>query len=220
MAAQTLDFALRCNSLACRAALTERAVVTTCSHIFCLSCADKLGLSVSLAVNAHRLCPACQSPLTNADDAVATALNPAEDYKTSVLSGLDPNTVMECAGRALAFWTYQVTQEIFYQEYLGKGLTEKYGALSKQMDKVVHDANLEISSLQARLQDTQLAHDQALKKNQELIELYRDKCRKHTQVTNLYNILKGRAMRSQIQTAATDQLSHTLATSVPRMSRA
>jgi E3 ubiquitin-protein ligase CCNP1IP1 len=39
-------------------------------------------------------------------------LQPTEDYKTSVLSGLDPTTIMECAGRGLAFWAYQTTQEM------------------------------------------------------------------------------------------------------------
>jgi E3 ubiquitin-protein ligase CCNP1IP1 len=42
-----------------------------------------------------------------------TILNPTEDYKTSVLSGLDPNTIMECAGRALLFWSYQTNQEMY-----------------------------------------------------------------------------------------------------------
>ncbi|KAK2754791.1 hypothetical protein FQN54_006684 [Arachnomyces sp. PD_36] len=206
--AQALDFYLRCNSLKCRTVLNERAVVTTCSHIFCLQCADQLGLSRPTA--ADRCCPACHASLLNPDDAVSTILNPTEDYKTSVLSGLDPNTIMECAGRALAFWTYQTTQEVFYQEYLGKTLTEKYGTLSTQMDKVVHDANTEISSLQARISDMQLGQDQLHKKNQELVEMYREKSKKHTQVTNLYNLLKSRAMRSQIQSAASDSVAHTL----------
>lgn len=79
-------------------------------HIFCHGCADSLGLSRPTTSN--RLCPACQTALLNPDDAVSTILNPTEDYKTSVLSGLDPNTIMECAGRALAFWAYQSTQEM------------------------------------------------------------------------------------------------------------
>ncbi|KAJ6010897.1 cyclin [Penicillium sp. IBT 35674x] len=107
-----MDFHLRCNSLKCRALLNERAVVTTCSarHIFCVGCADGLGLSHPTADD--RRCPACSTVLSNPDDAVSTSLNPTEDYKTSVLSGLDPNTVMECAGRALGFWAYQSTQEM------------------------------------------------------------------------------------------------------------
>jgi E3 ubiquitin-protein ligase CCNP1IP1 len=79
-------------------------------HIFCHGCAETLGLSRPTTSN--RLCPACQTVLLNPDDAVSTILNPTEDYKTSVLSGLDPNTIMECAGRALAFWAYQSTQEM------------------------------------------------------------------------------------------------------------
>ncbi|RAH57672.1 cyclin [Aspergillus piperis CBS 112811] len=204
-----MDFYLRCNSLKCREQLKERAVVTTCSHIFCLHCAGSLGLSHPTAN--ERICPACQTVLVNPDDAVATALNPTEDYKTSVLSGLDPNTIMECAGRALLFWTYQTTQEIFYQEYLAKTLTEKYTNLNTQMDKVIHNANSEISALQARISaDMQTAQDQLRKKNQELVDMYREKCKKFTQMTNLYNILKSRAMRSQMQTAATDTVSQAL----------
>lgn len=79
-------------------------------HIFCVGCADGLGLSHPTADD--RRCPACSTVLSNPDDAVSTILNPTEDYKTSVLSGLDPNTVMECAGRALGFWAYQSTQEM------------------------------------------------------------------------------------------------------------
>ena len=51
--------------------------------------------------------------LPNPDDVVSTQLNPTEDYKTSVLSGLNPSIIMECAGRGLSFWTYQSTQEMY-----------------------------------------------------------------------------------------------------------
>ncbi|PLB47515.1 cyclin [Aspergillus steynii IBT 23096] len=205
-----MDFHLRCNSLKCRSPLKERAVVTTCSHIFCLKCADTLGLSHPTTNERH--CPACHTLLVNPDDAVATVLNPTEDYKTSVLSGLDPNTIMECAGRALLFWTYQTTQEIVYQEFLAKTLTDKYATINTHMDKVIHNANTEISSLQTRLSDMQASQEQLQKKNQELVDLYRDKCKKLTQITNLYNLLKSRAMRSQMQTAASDTVSSALNT--------
>jgi E3 ubiquitin-protein ligase CCNP1IP1 len=62
----------------------------------------------------------------------------------------------------------------------------------------------------------QLTQDQLQKKNEEVIEMYQEKCKKHTQMTNLYNLLKSRAMRSQIQTAASDSVSQTLQ-SLPRM---
>lgn len=85
-------------------------LITGFSHIFCIACSELLGLSASSGNN--RLCPACQTSLPNPDDAVSTKLNPTEDYKTSVLSGLAPGTIMECAGRGLAFWSYQSMQEM------------------------------------------------------------------------------------------------------------
>jgi len=105
-----MDSILRCNDLKCRTQLNEQAVVTTCSHIFCLPCSDRLGLTHPEADS--RACPACHTALGNPDDAVVAHLNPTEDYKTSVLSGLSPTLITECAGRALAFFTYQTTQEM------------------------------------------------------------------------------------------------------------
>ena len=56
----------------------------------------------------------------------------------------------------------------------------------------------------------QVAQEQLQKKNQELFEMYRDKSKKFTQITNLYNLLKSRAMKSQMQTAASDSVSQAL----------
>ncbi|KAF2813430.1 uncharacterized protein BDZ99DRAFT_382046 [Mytilinidion resinicola] len=145
-----MDYTLRCNSLKCRTQLNDRAVVTTCSHVFCIRCSDSLGLSSSAGI--ARTCPACSTQLSNPDDAVVAQLNPTEDYKTSILSGLSPNIIMECASRGLAFYSYQTSQEIVYQEYLAKTLTENYGNLSQQMDKLILEANSEIKTLQEKLQ--------------------------------------------------------------------
>lgn len=80
------------------------------SHLYCLDCATSSGLTGQAPD--QRVCPACRSHLPNPDDAVVTDLNPSEDYKTSILSGLSPNIIMECAGRALSFWAYQMTQDM------------------------------------------------------------------------------------------------------------
>lgn len=74
---------------------------------------------------------------------------------------------MECAGRGLAFWSYQSTQEMYvncqecrqhsadtvsvYQEYLAKTLKDKYSSLNIQVDKVVNDANAELEILHQKL---------------------------------------------------------------------
>ena len=83
------------------------------SHVFCNPCSDELGLTAP--AGGSRACPACRTLLSQPDDAVSTSLHPTEDYKTSVLSGLSPSTIMECAGRGLAFWSYQSTQEMYVE---------------------------------------------------------------------------------------------------------
>ena len=60
--------------------------------------------------------------------------------------------IIECASRALAFHSYQTSQEIIYQEHLAKGLTDKYNVLSQQMDQLIHDANAQIKALQEKVQ--------------------------------------------------------------------
>jgi E3 ubiquitin-protein ligase CCNP1IP1 len=163
-----MEHALTCNNLKCRRELVDRALVTTCrfvchittalclsddfrySHIFCLECAQRLG--VTGQENGPRAtCPACNCQLNSPDDAAISNLNPSEEYKTSVLSGLSPNVIMECAGRALSFWAYQTTQDIFYQQYLYKTLTDKYSNLSLRLEKTVNDANSEIEALQQKM---------------------------------------------------------------------
>ena len=38
-----------------------------------------------------------------------------------------------------------------YQEYLAKSLTDKYNNLGTQMDKIIHDANAEIDTLNQKI---------------------------------------------------------------------
>jgi E3 ubiquitin-protein ligase CCNP1IP1 len=85
-----------------------------------------------------------------------------------VLSGLSPNIIMECSGRALSFWAYQTTQEMYallrlkqrheltnltsvYQEFASRSLTEKYTTLTTQMEKIINEANAEMSDLRNKM---------------------------------------------------------------------
>ncbi|KAF4496887.1 E3 ubiquitin- ligase CCNB1IP1 [Fusarium agapanthi] len=206
-----MEHALTCNNLKCRRELSERALVTTCSHIFCMDCAQRLGVNGQEA-DRRNTCPACHSQLTNPDDAVITNLNPSEDYKTSVLSGLSPNVIMECAGRALSFWAYQTTQDIYYQQYLYKTLTEKYSGLSVRLEKTVNDANSEIEGLHHKLSSLAADQDALRRKNDEISRAYKDKSRKVMQLQELYEKVKRKAELGQIQRAASDAVDSTLQT--------
>lgn len=80
-----------------------------------------------------------------------TNLNPSEDYKSIVLCGLSPSAIMECAGRALGFWTYQTSASISFEQHVSKALNDKYNNLSLHLEKTVNEANSEIESLQHKI---------------------------------------------------------------------
>ncbi|KAM0628106.1 hypothetical protein ACHAPW_007534 [Verticillium nonalfalfae] len=148
-----MEHSLKCNVLKCRQEITDRALVTTCSN------------------------------LGNPDDAVIAILSPSEDYKTSVLSGLSPNIIMECAE---------------------KTLTDKYKALDMHLDKTVNEANAEIESIQGQLKDLALQNDAMRRKYDELGQAFKDKSRRLLQTQELYDRVKRRAEMGQMQAAACD----------------
>ncbi|KAI0053090.1 hypothetical protein FA95DRAFT_1066868 [Auriscalpium vulgare] len=135
-----MDSDLRCNRLTCRQALSDKAVVTTCCHIFCVNCANEL-------FNAARLCPACETSLVEPDDIVLCSLHPTNDYKTSVLSGLSPGIILEICSRAVSFWQYQMQQENSFQHAVVRNVNDKNSQLQKQLDSVIREANGEINLL-------------------------------------------------------------------------
>ncbi|KAI2628933.1 hypothetical protein GGS21DRAFT_526603 [Xylaria nigripes] len=204
-----MEHTLRCNVLKCRNELGDRALVTTCYHIFCGDCATRLGLA-NQARDKPTACPACGTHLTNPDDAVVTNLNPSEDYKTSVLSGLNPNVIVDCASRALSFWAYQVTQEIIYQQHMSKTLTDKYASLNVHLDKVVNEANAEITNCHNKLTSVETDRDDLRRKYDELLLVCKQKNRKLLQTQELYDKLKRKAMLGQVQDAAEDAVESTL----------
>ncbi|KAI1156689.1 hypothetical protein F4825DRAFT_458875 [Nemania diffusa] len=204
-----MEHTLQCNVLKCRKELGDRALVTTCYHIFCGDCANRFGLT-SQRHNEPTACPACGTHLVNPDDAVIANLKPSEDYKTSVLSGLSPNVIIDCASRALSFWAYQVTQEIIFQQHMSKTLTEKYSNLNVHLDKLVNEANAEISNCHNKLQGAEMDRDELRRKYEELLQTCKEKNRKLLQTQELYDKLKRKAMLGQVQDAAEDAVESTL----------
>ncbi|CAI6248047.1 unnamed protein product [Periconia digitata] len=198
-----MDYTLRCNQLKCRVELRDRAIVTTCSHIFCIQCGDTTGFSRS--DTATRACLACSTLLANQDDVVIADLNPSEEYKTCILSGLNPAAIMDCASRGLSFFSYQTSQEILYQDHLAKSLTDRYSTLNQQMDQLVHDANAQIKILQDKIQNLQMERSDLEKKNHELGEAFREKSVNQQKIQKMYQQLKAQVMATQVVDAAGDE---------------
>ncbi|TPX58974.1 hypothetical protein PhCBS80983_g02812 [Powellomyces hirtus] len=190
-----METELRCNNVQCRKGLgnNARACVTTCSHIFCVECAEK-------AFNTALICPACESSLTERDDIVFTELNPSEDYKSSVLAGLRPEVIIEIAGRGLSFWVYQTTQEACFQEMIYKNLSEKYSQLERQVQSIIREANQEIQGKSKSITALQKAQEAEKLRNHELAEQYAEKGRQFQKLQLMYDKLKRRSISQQTPT--------------------
>ncbi|KAF9780288.1 hypothetical protein BJ322DRAFT_328887 [Thelephora terrestris] len=182
-----MDIELRCNQQPCRKPVTDKAVVTTCSHIFCLDCANAL-------FGAARLCPACETSLTEPDDVVVCSLNPTNDYKTSVLSGLSPSLILEICSRALSFWQYQIHQENSYQQSVLKYANEKNAHLQKQLDNVIREANGELNLLNSKLQALERDVELEKRKNRDLQETSRERDKEYQKLKTQYDRMKRKAL--------------------------
>ncbi|GAB7346314.1 hypothetical protein MBLNU457_5034t1 [Dothideomycetes sp. NU457] len=149
-----------------------------------------------------RICPACDTHLINPDDAVLTTLRPSEDYKTSVLSGLSPAVIMECASRGMAFFQYQITQELVYQEHMTRALTERYTQLNTQLDNIRNEANTEINDLKNQLVASQHDRKGLAERNAELVHAYKEKVSAQQQLRQQYQELKNRVNAVAVEDAA------------------
>ncbi|KAM0418590.1 hypothetical protein ACHAPT_012489 [Fusarium lateritium] len=208
VSAGDMEQALICNNLQCRREVKETALVTTCSHLFCMECAERLGITEE--AERRNTCPACQSQFNHNDDAVVANLNPGEEYKMTILSGLSPQVIMECASRALSFWVYQNTQSTYYQQHSYKVMADKLSALGIQYDKIMSDANTEIQGLEHKLSEMTAEQETLRRKNDEIIQALKEKSNKVLQLQELYDKVKRQAELSQIQKAASDAVDLTV----------
>ncbi|KAJ4323182.1 hypothetical protein N0V84_004445 [Fusarium piperis] len=182
------------------------------SHIFCMECAERLGVT-GQETERRNICPACHTQLNNPDEAVIANLSPSEEYKTTVLSGLSPNIVMECARRALSFWAYQTAQDMYYQRQLYRTLADKYSDLNIRLEKNMNDSSSEIEELQRKLTGMAAEQDALRRENEEISQSCGEKSRHLLQLQELYDKVKRKAELSQIQKAASDAVASTLETS-------
>ncbi|KAH9030164.1 hypothetical protein EDB85DRAFT_2074361 [Lactarius pseudohatsudake] len=170
-----MDFDFRCNRLSCRKSLTEKAVVSHRTnrirllwdvdrHYLLVDCANEL-------FSASRLCPGavhtCLKPVSS--------LHPSNDYKTSVLSGLNPATILEICSRAISFWQYQIHQENSFQHAVVRSVNDKNAQLQKQLENLVREADSEINLLSGKLSDLERDLDLERRKNRDLQESSRER---------------------------------------------
>ncbi|OIW32529.1 hypothetical protein CONLIGDRAFT_273406 [Coniochaeta ligniaria NRRL 30616] len=195
-----MDRNLVCNVVSCHAELKDEVFVTNCSHIFCCDCAVRGGLT-SDDPN-QRICPACRTHLPRQSEVFQNFLNPAEDWKSCVLGGMSPSIIMECAGKALSFWAYQMTMEMAFLEGGSRRLAAEHELMRSNYEEKLSGQKMALDR-QAKQAESQSAEIEALQQEiQNLSSALREKSRKLTQTEELYQKIKRKKMLEEIEQSA------------------
>ena len=92
-----------------------------------------------------------------------------------ILTGQRPEVINEIASRAIAFWSYQVSQEHRIQEIISKKLQDNLSHAEKLLNSVTTQAKNEIEQLREQLSKSIKNLELEKKKNQELADQYGEK---------------------------------------------
>ncbi|KAI7893452.1 uncharacterized protein EV154DRAFT_502121 [Mucor mucedo] len=185
---------IHCNVVKCRKPLSaeQRACVTSCSHVFCESCANS-------SFSKELICPACHTTLSEgSDDIIITQLNPTEEYKSSVLAGLKPDIILDVCARAIAFYEYQTSQELAFRAVIQKSTQEKYNELRNKSELMQRDL---IHMIKAIIND----YETEKKKSQQIYSKLEDKTKQFQKLQTMYERLKRKTVGPNIQSTFTNQ---------------
>ncbi|XP_069120390.1 E3 ubiquitin-protein ligase CCNB1IP1-like [Argopecten irradians] len=178
-----MDGELICNYKKCRKRLNSFAWVTSCSHIFC----DDDG---GREFNKSYTCPACENTLSGKFDIIRIDLQPNEQYRSMVLAGQKPETIMEICTRALSFWTYQAHQERTYQEYVASKAKERAVQLEQYYEQIVSHTQRELTSLKTQLSASKKELESTKMKHSEISDKLMERNRQYQKLQSLYDAMR------------------------------
>ncbi|KZO98027.1 hypothetical protein CALVIDRAFT_51396 [Calocera viscosa TUFC12733] len=131
------------------------------------------------------------------------SLRPTNDYKTTVLAGLNPVTILEICGRAISFWNYQVSQENSFQHAMFKNANEKMAQMQKHLDNVIREANGQISLLQDKVGGLERELELERRRAFDLQEVSRERDKDYQKLKTQLDKYKRKAVLSQNTAMAT-----------------
>ncbi|XP_057182920.1 E3 ubiquitin-protein ligase CCNB1IP1 [Triplophysa rosa] len=196
------EYTLLCNFHKCRVKLSGFAWVTACSHVFC----DQHGSDEFSRTPA--ICPACSSVLSGKLDVLRTELVPSEQYKSMVLVGLPPETILDISHKALTFWTYQVNQERLLMEFN----LSRAGGQVVQMEKFLTQQNqsreLELNALKGEIASLKKMLEEYKQKYREVLDRLNERNRQYQKLQGLFESMQ----MHTLGTGEKDTMSHPFTT--------
>ncbi|KAF8795955.1 E3 ubiquitin-protein ligase CCNB1IP1 like protein [Argiope bruennichi] len=107
-----------------------------------------------------------------------------------VLAGQRPEIIFEICSRAISFWTYQVHQEIMFQEYVSTKIKERSQQLEKYYENIFQKTRNELDNIKQQLESTRHELEISKKKSAELAEKLKERIRQHEKLQYLYEALR------------------------------
>ncbi|KAG8232135.1 hypothetical protein J437_LFUL012144 [Ladona fulva] len=169
------DADLVCNFKRCRKRLTSMIWVTSCSHAFC----EDDGAREFSRDPENNTCPACSTPLAAKYDIVKTNLNPTEQFKSMVLAGLRPETILDIATRAISFWSYQVHQERLFQETAASKIRDRQHQIEEFYESNITQLKTEVAGLKRQLDNAKKELENQTQRAEEAAEQLREKIQQY-----------------------------------------
>ncbi|EGD74468.1 hypothetical protein PTSG_05832 [Salpingoeca rosetta] len=178
-----------CNK--CRGAdLGPRQWATRCSHLLCDAC-GQAAMEAAKASMEPVLCPVCKTPLIEKHDLVNFDPNPSEQHRSMILAGLSPALIIEIAGRALSFHTYQMSLQT---HLMRQELKTKTSALEAKLQKLAVHGQSEMDRLHTQLQAAKEELHRTVSELQSARQAFAEKSRQHNRLQMLYDDLRRKAV--------------------------
>jgi len=162
----------------------EVCYITCCCHIFCEECATR-------QFNKERICPNCDTPLTQRGGISRNILAPSPD-KIIQLCGLNPKDIISMAGKAIDFWNYQFQTALEYERSELRQAQNKVAQIEKVYNEKLEDNHNKIATLRKQLEASRKEAENDKKEITELQEKYSEKSRQKRKLEELYDSLKQR----------------------------
>ncbi|KAJ1975518.1 ATP-binding cassette, regulator of translational elongation [Dimargaris verticillata] len=147
--------------------------------------------------------PCADQKFSEADDLVVINLNPSDKYKSSVLAGLHPEFILEIASRGLAFWTYQMSQEMDFRDAVEAQYREKLQQVEAHMATTTLQAKTEIELCEERLSCLQKEFELEKRKTYDLTDQCGERDRRIRQLQS-----SNEGFKQQLSTVSLQRLTH------------
>ncbi|KAI8913631.1 hypothetical protein EDD86DRAFT_262847 [Gorgonomyces haynaldii] len=84
-------------------------------------------------------------------DVIEQQLDPTDDFKASLLSGMSPELIGDILTRGLSFYQHQITNELELLHDIVKDQEQEYHCLVGKFEKHKHQSELDMNDLETKI---------------------------------------------------------------------